>query len=91
MNETKMANDGTQPKAGMNEGPQLYMKCLKSDVGWWEPGRLYQVTDGDIIRDSDGRDDRRLNWNVDLIMKNHSFEFTPIWLLPDGTELEALE
>lgn len=74
-----------------NDVPKLYMKCLKSDFGWWEPGRLYQVTDGDIIRDSDNTASCRLSWAVDLIMKNHSFEFTPVWLLPDGTELPATE
>lgn len=77
--------------SGTNDVPKLYMKCMKSDVSWWEPGRLYQVLHGNVIRDSDGYEDRRLNWNVDLIMKKHSLEFTPIWLLSDGTELPATE
>lgn len=56
----------------------------KSPAHWWTPGKLYSVED-DGIRDDEGdfHELKQLAW--------YPQKFKLLWLLPDGTELEALE
>jgi hypothetical protein len=81
----------TQPKAGMSSEPKLYYKCITNKRQlftnkWWTVGKLYPLVNGDIIDDDD------YPWRALTVESGRAdADFTPVWLLPDGTELEALE
>lgn len=74
-----------------SEGPTLYLKCVCNLRGaharqWWTVGKLYHVIDSTVADDDD------YPWREHVVAGGKADAvFTPIWLLPDGTELEALE
>lgn len=70
----------------MNE-PGLYLKCSNdcSFLGW-TPCKLYPVTlSGNAWNDEGGL------YRTSILADQIPGSFKLIWLLPDGTELEALE
>ena len=66
-----------------NTVPRLCLKRVTKGVNWWTVGKLYPIVNGVISDDlGDG-----------YYVHQHDFSrrFIAVWLLPDGTELEALE
>ena len=66
--------------------PELYVKCLRTKRRWWTEGRRYRVQDDKIYDD----DSTECRWPISTL-KDSMGQFIFVWLLPDGTELEALE
>lgn len=79
----------------MSDGPKLHLKCLTSNRSWWTAGKLYPVGNGRVVSDDSG-DWGSLglsDWSASGLEKTNNGgigKFAFVWLLPDGTELEAL-
>jgi hypothetical protein len=76
--------------------PKLYMKCTAHSTpnDWWTVGKLYPVEDNRITSDPSPSNSSIVNsYDIDrsVLSGRVSADFIPVWLLPNGTELEALE
>lgn len=79
----------------MRDGPKLHLKCVGHNTvnDWWVIGRLYPVVDGRITSEL-SPSGRSINTGPHLVESALEGRlcgiFVPVWVLPDGTELEAL-
>lgn len=70
-----------------NRAPKLHLRCSSTiPFHRWTKGKLYPVTHNDTVWDDDGG-----LYSALVLARELKDEFKLVWLLPDGTELEALE
>ena len=79
----------------MSEAPQLHLKCTGRNRhnDWWVIGKLYPVVDGAVYAtpSPSGKSVFLGPHPVARALGGHlSGDFVAVWVLPDGTELEAL-
>lgn len=77
----------------MSDAPKLHLKCLTSNRSWWTAGKLYPVENGRVFSDDKGSV-QFSDWSASGLEKANNGgigNFAFVWVLPDGTELEALE
>ena len=85
-------NGGAPPKAGMNETIRLFTRRTVDSTNGrgWEKGVAYEIREDGHSRyiiDSNGVVDREGHY-INPFKGAEGWEL--FWLLPDGTELEAL-
>ena len=79
-----------------SEGPTLHLRCVGVNIpcDWWKVGKLYPVVDDTITADP-SPSGKSVNFGPHPVARalngNLAGRFTAVWILPDGTELEALE
>lgn len=70
------------------KAPVLHYKCVEEydEDGWFDVGKLYPAQDGYVA------DNQGYEWlEGDIRSGELGASFVAVWVLPDGTELEALE
>jgi hypothetical protein len=71
--------------------PVHAFRCVASERRWWTAGKLYPVVDGVVVDDDPTVFHKDRLWTLAQMEHVTSATFVEVWILPDGTELEAVE